>query len=368
MPKQDPFVREFFNNHRREMKARQVARSFISQLKAKRGRFHPDELGELLSEQKEFFDKEKKRVDSKLKALALKKGEHPYYLDYQCLLEHKGFVEGHLDFLRRIASSKSPADAAASISPPEWYRKDRYDFLRAKVKTIFDVANEPSLDGNVYAEQEIESADKPPLLVINDLPIRPGKLKEKLSKATGNEILVRPFAELAKPLIDHIRQSKPDMILLPMRGAFAFYGLIPHSLHGRIHTFDISEHGSERVRLEAISRLIKELDEKKPKSIAWLDDELFLGVQSSYTADIIGSILPNASFHRLALSTYQVPPQDRVTVSFAPKDKAHFPMLASKWVRLLAKKAREKGDEKTASELLSLFEESEKEHGISGAP
>jgi hypothetical protein len=186
------------------------------------------------------------------------------------------------------------------------------------------------------------------VLAINDLNISDARLAKLIRPLARKHkrvpVKVVSFSKAAKKLIAHVKKVDPDLIILPLRGAFVFAGMVPVEMRGRIHFFDISEHNAPDVRLTALSKLVQRIRAEKPRKIVWLDDEIFQGAQSKATQDVIDDYHPTGAFelHRLVLSSHELreffggPKCIR-----AVKPTGLVPMLASKWLRLAAKKAED---------------------------
>lgn len=325
------------------------------------------ELRELCGRYRGIFTVEKERVEAELKKIGNARS-HPLFLERECLNEHLGYVER----LIKLADSTRGTEAEVAelgklVSVPSIYRA--LSPIRNGAAWLLDFPKEPALGGNAFVEDYVPQAEG--LLVINDLTTDDEGMKELVASSArqGNRVTVKPFGALAQKLINRVAEIKPDLIILPLRGGRNFFGLLPRDVRGKTFLYKISEHFDADDRLTGISELVERFKKERPKTVVWLDDEVFTGVQSRGTHKILRDISPDVNFHILALSSYAPGITDQATAPhfFASEDRSLLPMLASKWLPLLAKQARGRGDTKKAARIEAQLEKWRKEKGESGA-
>jgi hypoxanthine-guanine phosphoribosyltransferase len=301
------------------------------------------------------FAREKRRVEKELTKLG---GEHPDLLERVCLEDHLGKVNTLLEDARGLASAKDTAKAIDILHTAHVERKPMFTSVdpRHAVYEIVTYKKQPARYGNEFAEQNIPSGG----LVINDLPMGDEELKALLNETAPakvrGKIEVRPFSKAARRVLRHVKALKPDLVILPMRGAHQFIGMLPRALREKAEAFNISEHGKRGKRLEAISKLVDRVRRETPKRVVWLDDIRFTGVQSELTEHLLRSVQEKGvDYRNVVLAAYE--PDIGVEDAYrgVPKKERSVPMLASKSLQLLARLALKRGDKATYRRVVGVM-------------
>jgi len=303
------------------------------------------------------FTKEKLRVERELARLG---DAHPDPLERLCLQDHLVKVKILLEDARGLARAKDAAKAIDRLHTVHVERNRMFTSVdpRHTVYEIVTYKKQPRRYGNEFAEQNMPSGG----LVINDLPMGDAELKALLNETAPadlrGKIEVRPFSKAAKRALRHVKALKPDLVILPMRGAHQFIGMLPRALRGKAEIFHISEHYERGKRLNAISRLVDRVRKEAPKRVVWLDDNRFTGVQSELVEHLLWSVQDKAAAYRnVVLAAYE--PDIGVEDAYRgiPKKERprSVPMLASKSLAILARFALRRGDRKTHRRVIGVM-------------